>query len=375
MPSPETTAYALAAIRARALAGSLTDTLAAKLADDLDIFATTVLTEILSLRDDTPAEQRRAIKASHAVIVHAAQRLDATMAGAIAAERAITFDETLTIWREAGALAARESGAAFGAIRIPRVNLYAVYQGNAFDWRTTLRNYIDNAAAEMDRLIRTALLQGIRPGDLARQLRPYVQGAETFYQAFKGRDDAIKAMRSAWTKLPDDLRGAAKTIHYNARRIAESEMHTAYGNAVKTNALADPLIEGFVWTLSPDRGSGVVPDVCDGLATADFYGGGPGWYPKTQVPDWGHPFCRCSLYPTLRPFSRVTDPLPDYRRIAEPETVPLAKGRTPLAEQRIREQLARLLDDAELRLSPSEQALLAHGRAVASGWHVTAHAH
>jgi hypothetical protein len=377
-PSFDTTdaaIYANAAQRARALAGSLTETLTAQLADDLDLFARTVLAELSALHADTPAERRRAIEASHAVILRSAQLLDATMAGAIAAQRSLAFTDVLTIQSEASALAARSAGASFGAVRIPRLNLYAVYNGNAHDWQTTLRAYIDNAAAELDRLIRTALLQGIRPADLARQLRPYVQGAETFYQAFKGRDEAMQAMRKAWTKLPEDLRGAAKTIHYNARRIAESEMHTAYGNAVKTSGLADPLVEGYVWTLSPDRGSARIPDACDGLAQSDFYGGGPGWYPKTKVPDWPHPWCRCSLFPTLRPFANADTPLPDYRRIANPATVPLAKSRTPRAEERIREQLGRLLDDAEAPLSAAERALLAHGAQTARQWHSVAHAH
>jgi hypothetical protein len=377
-PSFDTTdaaIYAHAAQRARALAGSLTDTLAAQLADDLDIFARTVLSELASLHADTPAERRRAIEASHAVIVRAAELLDVTMADAIALQRSLAFTDVLAIQQEASALAARSAGASFGAIRIPRLNLYAVYNGNAYDWRTTLRSHIDNAAAELDRLIRTALLQGIRPADLARQLRPYVQGAETFYQAFKGRDEAVTAMRKAWTQLPEDLRGAAKTIHYNARRIAESEMHTAYGNAVKTSGLADPLVEGYVWTLSPDRGNTRIPDVCDELATNDFYGGGPGWYPKTQVPDWGHPFCRCSLRPTLRPFANAGDPLPDYRRTLDPARLSILNAATPRAAERIREQLQALLTDAEAPLSPAERALLAHGTAVAKSWHRLAHAH
>jgi hypothetical protein len=367
--------YAHAAQRARALAGSLTDTLAAQLADDLDIFARTVLSELSALHADTPLERRRAIEASHAVIVRSAQLLDATMAGAIAAQRALAFTDVLRIQSEASALAAQSAGASFGVIRIPRLNLYAVYNGNAYDWRTTLRSHIDNAAAELDRLIRTALLQGIRSADLARSLRPYVQGAETFYQAFRGRDEAVQAMRKAWTQLPEDLRGAAKTIHYNARRIAESEMHTAYGNAVKTSGLADPLVDGYVWTLSPDRGSTRIPDVCDELATVDFYGGGPGWYPKTQVPDFPHPFCRCALYPTLRPFANAGDPLPDDLRTLDPALLPILNAATPRAAERIREQLARLLDDAEAPLSPAERALLAHGTAVAKSWHRLAHAH
>lgn len=372
---PELTPYALAAIRARALAGSLSDRLASQLADDLDIFARTVLAEILSLRNDTPAEQRRAVRASHAVIVRAAELLDSTMATAIAEQRSVAFTEIMDIQREAAKLAAQSEGAAFGAVRIPKLTLEAAYTAGgprAPLWRTTLTEYIDNAAAELDRLIRTALLQGIRPADLARQLRPYVQGAETFYQAFKGRDEAMQAMRGAWKALPEDLRGAAKTIHYNARRIAESELHTAYGEAVKTNGLADPLVDGYVWTLSPAH---LGEDVCDFLAKTDFYGGGPGWYPKTKVPEWPHPFCWCALYPTLRPFSRVNDPLPDTKRITNPATLKIPNAATPRAAQRIREQLGALLDDAEQPLSRAEQALLAHGAATARGWHSLAHAH
>ena len=83
---------------------------------------------------------RSAGQPSHAVILRAATLLDATMAGAIQVQRALTFTEVMDIQRQASALAARSEGAAFGAIRIPRVNLYAVYQGNAYDWRTTLRS-------------------------------------------------------------------------------------------------------------------------------------------------------------------------------------------------------------------------------------------
>lgn len=366
------TPYELAAIRARALAGSLTDTLAAQLADDLDLFARRILQALAALHADTPEARRRTIRDSYEVIVTAAALLDETMAVAIAAQRALAFTDVMEIYREAGQLAASMKGAAFGEIRIPRVNLYAVYNGNAHDWRTALTGYLDNAAAELDRLIRRALLEGIRPADLAVQLRPYVQGAETFYQAFAGRGEAAKAMRGAWKGLPDDLRGAAKTLHYNARRIAVTELHVAYGNALKTSGLADPLVDGYVWTLSPAH-PGV--DECDALATNDFYGGGPGWYPKTGVPEWPHPFCFCALYPTLRPFKNAGDPLPDTKRILSPAKATLGNGLTARAAERIREHLAALLDDAELPLSSAEQALLAHGAAVAKSWHTLAHAH
>ena len=369
---PDRTPYDDAQLRARALAGALAERLVHQLIADLSYFGDAVLAELAGLRLRSAPDRRRAFQASHAAILSAAAALDDTLAASIAQGTVMTFDQVEVIYRAAQRQAAAFEDAGLGASRLPKITLFGAYRGGADSWRTTLRGYVDNAAAELDRIIRLGLLRDIPPRALAAKLRPYVRGAETFYQAFAGRDDALQAMRQSWRTLPEALRGAAREIHYNARRIAESEVHATRLEATRQHGLSDPLVAGYRWTLSPDRGLTRVPDICDALASNDFYGGGPGWYPKTSVPMAPHPFCRCGLTPTMRPFAQITDPLPHTRRTLKFGLMQVGKI-PPRRAVRTRAQLERMIRASETPLSPNEHALLTASYDTARRWRAATH--
>lgn len=369
---PDKSPYDEAERRARALAGALADRLVHQLIAELSYFADAILAELAGLRLRSAPDRRRALMASHAALLSAAAALDDTMAAAIAQGTAMTFDQVETIYRAAQRQAAAFEDAGLGASRLPKLALFGAYRGGAASWRTTLREYVDHAAAEIDRIIRIGLLSDVPPTVLARRLRPYVQGAQTFYEAFPSKPDAFAAMRTQWRRLPESLRGAAREVNYNARRIAETEVHAARIEAVRQHGLGDPLVAGYRWTLSPDRGSGRVPDICDALATNDFYGGGPGWYPKTKVPMIPHPFCRCGLTPTMRPFAEILDPVSDTTRVLKFGVAKVGQTRSPRQTVRIRQQLERLIRASETPLSPNERALLEASYSTAHRWRTTA---
>jgi hypothetical protein len=84
---------------------------------------------------------------------------------------------------------------------------------------------------------------------------------------------------------------------YALRRVARTEMATAYHRATLAAAQDDPDVTGYLWRLSASH---PIEDICDWFAGVDF-GLGEGVWPKDQVPqEKAHPHCACSLTPTTR---------------------------------------------------------------------------
>ena len=120
-------------------------------------------------------------------------------------------------------------------------------------------------------------------------------GAEPFHKAF----GPLKEIDLRNIRPTGPLRGAARRMNFNARRIAFSELHNARQEAELTAFAFDPLVYAIRWTLSTYRGPTAVPDECDALAQTDFYGLGPGIFPMDRVPFPPHPFDKCERVPLV----------------------------------------------------------------------------
>lgn len=87
------------------------------------------------------------------------------------------------------------------------------------------------------------------------------------------------------------------TIHYNALRLARTEINNAYRETLVTANASNPITLGVRWNLSNSHPR---PDICDVWAESDLYGIGAGVYPPGATP-LDHPGGLCYVTDVLRP--------------------------------------------------------------------------
>lgn len=282
----------------------------------LQDYITSLLIELRTLQPGSDLFSRQqAVKRAIEVARNLKTRLAQGLETAVTQSRVLSFKEILDLNNEAAleiAAAHDIPGRLLGAIQKPNVMMAGVWESlgtGAATWRTLLRGYVNGAVADAQYVMTRSLLEGVSADELARRLRPYLEGSQPFQQAFKGAGQITDKIMSDPT-----FTGAAKLLRYNADRIAMSEIHNARGEAELQSFAADPFVEVVRWVLSPNRGTQDKPDACDAFAHSDFYGLGEGVYPVTKVPTFPHPFCRCERMPVPRPISRMFFPKPNPAR-------------------------------------------------------------
>lgn len=292
----------------------------------------------------------------HRIVQRETDLLAKTLERSIAARRDIAFKEIEKIWQAAGIEYSRSrgvTGSQLAQIRTPPITLLGAFEtmSPAGTWKTLLRIYAGEAAAEVNAIVRNAIASQIDPDELAIRLRKYVIGSEPFHSAFKqvptlAGDQAKIDLGS----IPAAQRGAAREMVFNAERIAFSELHNARSEAEVSHMVNDPYIEAVRWTLSPNRGSGTRPDECDFLAKADFYGLGPGVYPVANVPSPPHPFDRCEKIPVTRPTAEIDQPKPQPGLQVDPMRAhfPGSDSLSQMQEIRARESASQAINNAAL---------------------------
>ena len=297
-------AYRRAQLAARAREGALSATTARAVSQALRAYADD-LAKILS---SFPAGELSASLTTKRITLlnKTALRLERRITRAIASHRNISFNTVQKIWRKAGLEAAEAGGVArglLGAVRRPPITLLGAFESvGGAHWKTLIKGYTQAGALEVNQLVSRALLEGVTPEILARRLRPYVQGAQPLIKAFGGLGFDPRRL------VDPTLRGAARRMNYNARRISISEIHNARAEAEVQHFIADPLVGSVFWRLAPDRGPTARPDQCDILASENLYDLGPGVFPVDAVPLTPHPFDRCERVPKVRPVSQAGRP-------------------------------------------------------------------
>jgi hypothetical protein len=347
--------YRDAQLAARQVAGRLSEGAVARIRAELTAEAERLATRLAALPAGTPAQTAATLQASVTLIRQLEQRLLAVGAKAIAEQRAVTFAEVATLWQRAALETASLKGipnALMGAVRQPPITLLGAYEAlgaASAHWKTALHGVVQAGTADLDAIVRHGLAQQVSPEELARGLRAYVVGAEPFHQAFGG--EAFARVQDLRSGVPVHLREAGRKMAFNARRIAYSEVHNARAEAEVTHFAIDPMIGAVRWTLSPYRGEVVVPDVCDVLASSDFYGLGPGVYPIGKVPPPPHPFDRCERMPVTRAVSAAGAAKPYPVRLLPPTGVRIPArfraGTTAAQEARILKQAEQVITAAE----------------------------
>lgn len=308
---------------------------------DLTAFALSLVKGIESL----PLARQLALRRAATIVQAAAEELDRALITGIANGRQVVFRDTFQILADAQRAAARSLDiplAELGAIPIPRLGDAHAFTAVAelYDFRTLVRGHVVAGAKDALSVIRAGIVQGTKPDAIARAIRPYILGAE-----------AIPGGVADLRKVPAEYKGAAQQLAYNAKRIAYSETHAARMLSQAVRMRDDPFVIGGKWHTAPNRGRVRVPDACDVLRDADFFGMGAGVYPSGRIPAPPHPWDRCSITVVPRQLKRGEDwrapkPAPDsYRLMIDPahDPLPHVDEMTPAAQLRVRRDLAQLL--------------------------------
>lgn len=194
---------------------------------------------------------------------------------------------------------------------VPIAATYAQIPTAAVDmaWRRigsdglTLSKRIWNLGKHVQRRTEAIVLSGISRGQsavsMAKELQYDILGIGS-------TEDIPESLR--WTTGIARSVSGRGTIHYNALRLARTEIGNAYHEADVMSATASTIVAGLKWNLSPAHGQ---YDICDQLADQDAYGLGDGVYPPEAVPLYPHPNDLCFITRELRSPDEWGTPRPE----------------------------------------------------------------
>jgi len=143
----------------------------------------------------------------------------------------------------------------------------------------------------IDAIVMSGIARGQSAVNMAKDIQFDILGIGSF-------EDIPESQR--WTTRISKAVRARGTIHYNALRLARTEIGNAYHEADIMSAMASKILAGIRWNLSPAHGQ---YDICDTLASIDLYGLGSGVYPPENVPLYPHPNDMCYTTRELLPKS------------------------------------------------------------------------
>lgn len=150
-------------------------------------------------------------------------------------------------------------------------------------WRTDQRT-----RNRIDELLAYEIRNGTAAVDIARRLEEFLLPGRELVRTRKpyGRDGS-----------------------YDALRLARTEITAAAGRSTMAAAEANPFVRALAWRLSGSHPDGLDCE-CEGNATEDRYGLGPGVYPLDKVPRYpAHPHCLCNLQQVTVPVAAVVQDL------------------------------------------------------------------
>lgn len=162
----------------------------------------------------------------------------------------------------------------------------------AADFRSLLKYRLNQKVLpQLDSVIDTALARGTSVNMLkAAVAKTLINEDPRLLGILSGsaRKQAMEAERLLRTP------NFAKSLLWDARRIATSEKNNALREANRVAAEETGIVEAMKWQLS-GRHSGLPssPDKCDTLANQDLHGHGAGYYPPEHWPVAPHPLCGC----------------------------------------------------------------------------------
>lgn len=218
----------------------------------------------------------------------------------------------------------------FAQVPIRILSVLAARPANAVTFKTLAKRHMLDAADAVDELLTAGAARGVSAAVLGRDIRTMFNGGNPL--------DLRKTYGLTQAQIAD-----GKTIAYDAKRIAVSEINNGLREANRQSMIEGGIILAATWQLS---GAHKAVDECDDLAEMDYYGYGAGYYPPEDWPLAPHPFCACTQGGPLK-FRPVEDwgtaPTPTPEPRFDVHDLQGRAGYTPARIDRQRTVLARSL--------------------------------
>jgi len=143
----------------------------------------------------------------------------------------------------------------------------------------------------VDKIVSAGIARGESAVNMSRELQQFLI-------------DPTLSPGTTWTTAIQRSVNGTGTIHYNALRLARTEINNSYREALILSNAANPITLGVKWNTSASH---IIADVCDLWATIDQYGMGPGVSPAGMTPI-DHPNGKCYLTEVLRSADQWDEP-------------------------------------------------------------------
>lgn len=163
----------------------------------------------------------------------------------------------------------------------------------------------DLAHKGVNDILASGMARGESAVNMSKRLRQYLLNSEI-------------TPNVSWTTGVQPSVTGKGSIHYNALRLARTEINNSYRETLVVSSDTNPIILGVKWNLSTSHPR---PDVCDIWAKSDLYGFGEGVYPSTSAPI-DHPNGLCFMTEVLRSRKDWGEPKPSFyeqRQLSESE--------------------------------------------------------
>ncbi len=169
--------------------------------------------------------------------------------------------------------------------------------------------HADEAAQKIQNQIALNLRLGNSALSTAKQIQATSEQVIKIPKYLQKQIDLLKDTNIAKSVIDDYVK---KTLHYNAMRVARTEINNAWKGSYKEKMDQLDFVENVKWNLSRSHKD---PCVCETYASQDLYGLGSGVYPKNAVPHDGlsaHPNCLCNITMILSPVKKWIES--EYRK-------------------------------------------------------------
>jgi hypothetical protein len=167
--------------------------------------------------------------------------------------------------------------------------------GNNFSDRIwSLNKYANDA---INKAVSAGIARGESAVDLSKDIRNFLI-------------DPQISSGASWTTAAKKSATGRGTVHYNALRLARTEINSTYRETLILSNEENPVTLGVKWNLSKSHPK---PDVCDLWASLDQYGLGAGVYPPMQAPI-DHPNGMCYVTEVIRQPSEWEKPKPEVEK-------------------------------------------------------------
>lgn len=190
----------------------------------------------------------------------------------------------------------------------------AMYTRRGLDIVNTFKTLGNSNRALVVRGVERALLNGVANGTSWRVLQKELAnnlalGYPDLQRLLSIVDSPGFDLRQLKVGASDELKRLINKILSDARRIAVTEIDSAYHEGERIASIRNPIIKAIKWNLSGrHEGLWSSPDICDVYAQADSNGLGEGvFYPET-LPPKPHPNCACSREYVTRSASEWNTP-------------------------------------------------------------------